>query len=196
MGFSAASAGMMAVSSYRQAQGQQASLKYQAGVQRVNAQVAQWEGSDAIRRGQIEEGNQDLKTAALLSDQRASMAANGVDLGEGSPNDVLTTTRFMGDRDAVQIHNNAMKTAWGYQTQADNMLTNAAAYDAERSAINPWMSATGSLLTSAASASASWTAKNASTGQYKNADGTPSAGMPMTASEYATNKAKSWWGNK
>lgn len=158
-------------STYNKAKSQQASYAYMAAIARRNAQIAQYQASDAIRTGQIEEGNFDLKAAAMLSDQRASMAANGVDLGEGSPNDVLTTTKFMGERDALQIHDNAMKAAWGYETQANNFLTDADAYSAQKKAISPGWEAAGSLLTGASNVSSSWTAENASTGKYKNADG-------------------------
>jgi hypothetical protein len=87
------------------------------------------------------------------------MAANGVDLGEGNPNDVLTTTKYMGTRDALQIHDNAMMQAWGYRTQQAGMLVDANRADKEADTISPWMAAGTSLLTGASRVSSVWDAK-------------------------------------
>ena len=121
IGASAAGAITSAGAAYGQAQSQRSALEYQASVSRSNAALAAAQGSDAIRNGQTAEGNQDLKTGAFFGAQRAQMAANGVDLGSGSPNDVLATTSFMGQRDALQIHDNAMMQAWGFKTQTKTL---------------------------------------------------------------------------
>jgi hypothetical protein len=141
MGIGAAAAGaiMSAGSAYQQAQGQRSSLQYQASVARANAVFAGDQASDAIRNGQTVEGNQDLKTGQMLGMQRAHLAAGGVDLGEGSANDILATTKFMGERDALQIHDNAMMQAWGYRTQQQSFLDDAAREEGEASTISPWM---------------------------------------------------------
>jgi len=159
IGASAAGAIMSAGSAYQQAQGQRSSLQYQASVMRMNAALAGDQASDAIRNGQTAEGVQDLKTGQMLGTQRAQMAANGVDLGEGNPNDVLTTTKYMGTRDALQIHDNAMMQAWGYRTQQAGLLVDADRADKEADTISPWMAAGTSLLTGASRVSSVWDAK-------------------------------------
>jgi hypothetical protein len=159
IGASAAGAIMSAGSAYQQAQGQRSSLQYQASVARMNAGLAADQASDAIRNGQTAEGIQDLKTGQTLGAQRAAMAANGVDLGEGSPNDVLTTTKYMGTRDALQIHDNAMMLAWGYRTQQQNFLTDANREENEASTISPWAAGATSILTGATRVSSVWDAK-------------------------------------
>jgi hypothetical protein len=159
IGASAAGAIMSAGSAYQQAQGQRSSLQYQASVARMNAGLAAGQASDAIRNGQTAEGIQDLRTAQTLSTQRAQMAANGVDLGEGSPNDVLSTTKYMGARDALQIHDNAMMQAWGYRTQQEGFLTDASRAEREASTISPWTATATSLLTGATRVAQSWDAR-------------------------------------
>lgn len=159
IGASAAGAIMSAGSAYQQAQGQRSALQYQASVARMNAGLAGDQASDAIRNGQTAEGIQDLRTGQMLGTQRAAMAANGVDLGEGSPNEVLATTKYMGTRDALQIHDNAIMQAWGYRTQQQNFLTDANREENEASAISPWMAAGTSLLTGASKVSSVWDAK-------------------------------------
>ena len=158
MGIGASVAGtiMGAGGAYSQASGQRSALQYEASVARSNAQIAGWQASDAVRNGQIAEENQDLKTGSIMGSQRAALAANGVDLGSGSANDVLTTTQFMGNRDALQIHDNAMMQAWGYRTQQQNYLDNASHLDNMASTINPWMAMGTSLLTGATNVASNW----------------------------------------
>jgi hypothetical protein len=159
IGASAAGAIMSAGSAYQQAQGQRSSLQYQASVARTNAVFAGYQASDAVRNGQTAEGAQDLKTGQMIGTQRARLAASGVDLGEGSASDILTTTRYMGKRDALQIHDNAMMQAWGYRTQQQSFLDDASRAEGEADAISPWMAAGTSLLTGATRVAAGWDAK-------------------------------------
>ncbi|MGZ3184409.1 MAG: virion core protein, T7 gp14 family [Telluria sp.] len=182
VGASAAGAIMSAGSAYQQAQAQRASLRYQGAVDRMNAGLAGDQASDAIRNGQTAEGVQDLRTAQVTGTQRAQMAANGVDLGEGSPNDVLATTKYMGTRDALQIHDNAMMQAWGYRTQQSSFLLDANRAEGEADTISPWMAAGTSLLTGASRVSASWDAK-------AKANGTPDFGTTVKT------KLSNMWGS-
>jgi hypothetical protein len=186
IGASAAGAVMSAGSAYQQAQGQRSALQYQASVARTNAMFAGDQASDAVRNGQTAEGIQDLRTGQVLGKQRAIMAANGVDLGEGSANDVLTTTKYMGTRDALQIHDNAMLAAWGYRTQQQNFLDDANRAEGEASTISPWMAAGTSLLTGATRVGAAWDAK-------ARVNGTPDFGT--TIKTKASNMWASFGGN-
>jgi hypothetical protein len=180
IGASAAGAIMQAGGAYQQAQGQRSSLQYQASVARANAALAGDQASDAIRNGQTAEGIQDLKTGQMIGTQRAHLAAAGVDLGEGSANDILSTTKYMGERDALQIHDNAMMQAWGYRTQQQNFLDDANREDSEAATISPWMAAGTSLLTGATKVAGVWDAK-------AKANGTPDFGTTLKT------KATSLW---
>jgi len=153
---SAGSAGMQMVGAMGQASAQKAQYAYQAQVAENNAKIASEEASLAIQNGQVQEENQDLKTGAIYGAQRAAMAANGIDLDEGSATDVLATTKFMGNRDALTIRDNAMRQAWGYQVQAQNYTDNSKAMSATGDAINPLMSGATSLLGSASSFASTW----------------------------------------
>ena len=185
MGLNASAAGTILSTggAYTQAQGQKSALQSQAASAEFNSKVAGWQASDAIRNGQTAEENQYLKVGAIAGAQRAQMAANGVDLGSGSANDVLTTTEFMGKRDALQIHDNAMLQAWGYRTQSQTYLNQASQLKSSADAISPLMSAGASLLTGAGKVADSWdkTAK---------ANGTPDFGTTIKS------KWSSMWGDK
>lgn len=137
MGATAFVAGMgaKAIGAYNSAQAQKSSY-------RTNAMLAGEQAGQAITAGQTREESSLLRTAQTYGEQRASMAANGVDLGQGSATDVLATTKFIGDRDAAAIQDNALREAWGYKTQS--AIDNSAA-----AGINPAGAAGLSLLGSA-----------------------------------------------
>lgn len=141
---------------YDSASANKDSLAIQALMSRQNAQIAEQQAQLAIQNGQVAEGNTRLRTAQIFGTQRASMAANGVDLGEGSPNDVLTTTAFMGERDARTVADNALRQAWGYRVQGVNATNNANLLDNASDAVSPGLAAGGSLLATAGSVASTW----------------------------------------
>ena len=100
--------------------------------------------------------NSELRSAQLFGTQRATLAANGVDLGSGSANEVLATTKYMGERDALTIQNNTANQVWGYKTQGQNYTSEAAADSATANAINPRMAAATSLLGGAGTVASNW----------------------------------------
>lgn len=168
-GLMAAGAVASAVGSYRSSQAQKASLDYQASVAENNAQTAQTQASLAINDGQVEAMNHDLKTSQIFGAQRAQLGANNIDLGSGSANNILTTTKFMGNRDHAQIMDNAMRRAWGYDVQATDYTSNAKALTSMSDNISPALAVGTSLLGSAGQVSSAWN-------QYAAANGQPSTG--------------------
>lgn len=183
VGANVAGAVMQAGGTYGQAQGQRSALQYQASVARSNAALAGHQASDTIRAGQAAEGVQRMRTGQMVGAQRAQMAANGIDLGEGNATDILTTTKAMGERDALQINDNAMMQAWGYRTQQQSFLDESSRAEGQRGAISPWLSAATSLLGSASSVASGWDAK-------AKGNGTPDFGSTVKS------KWSSMWGSK
>lgn len=162
LGLQTAGAVSGAVGAYRSAAGQRAALQYQSAVASNNAQIAQDQQRFALINGEQEEQASQLKTAALMGDQRAALAANGVDLGEGSANEILATSKFMGARDALTIRDNAARQAWAYGQQAKGFGNEAAIDTATAKAMSPSSAALGSLLTGAGSVASSWYRYNSS----------------------------------
>lgn len=156
-------AGMSAGGAGNKASAQKATLGYEASIARNNQKIANYQADLALENGAVAEQTQQLKTAALKGDQRAAMAANGVDLGEGSATETLATTEFMGKRDALTIRDNAARQAWAYKNQALGYGSEAAADDSAKDAINPDMAAFTSLLGSGAQVAGSWYSYNKST---------------------------------
>lgn len=168
----AAGAVVSAMGASNQAKSQQASLNYQASVAQNNAQIAQDQATVALNNGQVSAMDQDLKTASIFGAQRAQLGANNVDLGSGSANNILTTTQMMGARDHAQIVDNAMRSAWGYQVQAQDNTSNAAALKGMSDSISPGAAVGASLLGSAGRVGGAWN-------QYAAANGQPSFGTAV-----------------
>lgn len=155
-------AGMVsnAFGAYNQSKATQQAYDYQAAVNRNNAQIAEWQARDAITRGQKAEQAQRLKTAQLKSSQRASFAARGVSLAEGSAANILQDTDFMGNVDALTIRDNAAREAWGHRVQAGNYAADADALSARAASESPAGKAFTSLLTSGGAVASSWYNRN------------------------------------
>lgn len=148
-----ASAIVGASSARQAAKAQQTSLLYDAAaadrnavtannaalVAENNAELAGWQGREALRQGENDVSNIQFDRSTALtasrneaanvkSRQKVSMAANGVDIGSGSAVDVLTSTDYVGElnanaisdaaaRNVATVRDNAIKNAWGYQVQ-------------------------------------------------------------------------------
>lgn len=145
-------AGFGAVSAYNAAQSQQEMYDYQAQLAANHAITLGWQAKDAEARGAQTVQNIQVKTAGVKGDQRAAMAANGIEMsGSGTAADLLTTTDYMGTRDSITAQHNADMQAWAYRNQATDATNNSAMYTFASDSISPIMSAGTSLLTSAGS---------------------------------------------
>jgi hypothetical protein len=151
-----------AVGAYYSAKGQRTSLRYQADIAETNARLSEMGAQSELARGQREEQSVRLRTAQLKSGQRAAMAANGIDLGEGSAAEILTSTDYMGEMDANTVASNAVQSAWGQRTQSLNFKNDALMARATASGINPSAAAMTSLLGDAGKIAAQWSSMNKS----------------------------------
>lgn len=152
----AAGIGWSAVSAYKQANQQKDVLRYQAKVSQNNAQIAEWQAQQALTAGAQQEQVSRVRTAGLEGAQRAAMAANGIDLGEGNATDILATTKFMGEREALTIRDNAARQAWANRIQKQSYLDDANVNNANAAAINPGLASIGSLLGSSGTVASMW----------------------------------------
>lgn len=168
MSMQGASMGLKALNAYSTAKSQQSSMRFQAQLDQMNAQSSENQAQSVLSQGNFEQQNQQLKTADMLGQQRAGMAANGVALGVGSAANVQESTQVMGQIDTNTIAANAMRQAFGYRSQANNYSNDAIMQEAGAKQINPWMSAATSLIGSAPTVAQSWYQKN-SVGGFDNA---------------------------
>lgn len=125
--------------------------RFQAGVARNNATMAEYAAADAVARGGEAASRSNQQYRQLRGRQVAAMASNGIDIGgSGSAMNILEDTDVMGSIDATTIRNNAARQAWGYQVEGQNYASSARMYDATASAENPLLSAGTTLLGGAA----------------------------------------------
>ncbi|MDZ7789735.1 MAG: hypothetical protein U5L08_04425 [Xanthomonadales bacterium] len=145
-----------AVGSYYGAKSQQTQLDLQADLSDVNSRIAELGAQSVLRQGQREVGRVTMQAGQLKSRQRASMAANGVDLTEGSAAELQASTDIMKEIDASTVESNAIRSAWGYRTQAVSQQNQALGDRATAGSISPFGNAASSLLTSATGLASSW----------------------------------------
>lgn len=90
--------------------------KYQRGVARYNARVAENEAQETRRIGVEEENIQRRRIAETLSKQRAQIGASGLELTSGSPAQLQQDTVTLGEADALRIRSNFEARAQSLET--------------------------------------------------------------------------------
>jgi len=156
LGLTAAGAVTSAMGASAQAKAQQDQLNYQSGVDANNALLAEWQARDAISRGQDSVFDSRLKAAQIGGSQRASFAARGIALDEGSPLSVLQDTQYIADLDANRIEDNAAREAWGYRTQGQGYTDSSNLKRSNAASIDPNKAFMTTLLTSGGTVANSW----------------------------------------
>lgn len=97
-----------------------------AGVDDFNAAAEQLQATSAIEQGKAQEVLLDQQIKQTIGAQRASYAAQGVEVSNGSALAVQEDTAYQGKLDALQIQTNAAIAAWGYNVEAQGTLLQAA----------------------------------------------------------------------
>ena len=157
---SVASAAMQGVQSAQNADAAKQAADYNAQVANNNATIASQQRSSALQQGEVEAQNAMRKQAQMIGDQRAEMSANGIDITQGSAQDILASTKFLGGIDVNTIQSNAARQAWGYSIQGQNDRNSSVMETWKANSINPAaigaMAAGTSILSSVGSAASSY----------------------------------------
>lgn len=145
-----------ALGGFYSAKSAKSSLKFQADIADTNARISELAAQSTLLQGHQQIGALTLRAGQLKSSQRAAMAANGIDLGVGSAAEVQASTDVMKEIDKNTVEANAVRSAWGYRTQAVSQQGEAAIKRASASGISPNSTAGASMLGGAASVASSW----------------------------------------
>ena len=154
-----------AIGSYYQAKTAQNQLKSQAlsyqfqrDIALINAQQAETAAQGTLLAGERAAGQVGMKYGQLRARRRASAAARGLTLDEGSTAEIEASAEWAKQMDMNTVMANAVSAAWGYRTQGVNyqtqaMLSGVSAQNAMTSAgtISPLAAAGTSLLGNARS---------------------------------------------
>lgn len=131
---------------------------YQAEIQKNNATIADQNAARARAAGEAQVTAQRLKTAAAVGAIKNDEAASGLDVNSGSPLDVQSSAKELGELDAETTRNQAAVQAYGYQTAAAGNLASAQ-LDQSKAAADTTaglFGATGSVIGGASSAANSY----------------------------------------
>jgi hypothetical protein len=110
--------GLTAASTLASVSASREQSQFQSIISKNNAAYQENAARDAEKRGLAAEDAQRMALRRLVGTQRARYGASGVDLGGGSPEDVLLDTIRQSENDVLTIRNNAAREAFGYRTQA------------------------------------------------------------------------------
>lgn len=113
--------------------------EYQGEIAKNNAMISQYQANDASRRGAAAAQDHMQKVAQIRGAQTTSLAARGLDIGEGSSLALLQDTDLMGQRDKNQILQNAGMERWGLDIQTGNFNESAKMMQQTADNINPMM---------------------------------------------------------
>jgi hypothetical protein len=100
--------------------------KFKSSQYETNAKFSEMAADEALRRGDEEASGYKKKVKGFAGKQRASLAAQGVDVNSGSAAEIQDETKEMGEMDVLKIKNNAWKEAWGHKVQAQDYRSQAA----------------------------------------------------------------------
>lgn len=114
-----------------------------------NAKIAEMQAQDDLKRGEDQAMLAQRRARQIASAQRASYAARGIDVSEGTAADIIDQTDFFGQVDAATARTNARKDAWAHTVAQNNYGIQSAAND-PNNAFNT------SLLTSAPAVAGQW----------------------------------------
>lgn len=73
-----------------------------------------------MAQGDLESERETWRTRAIEGEQRAAIAANGLDSQLGTPNELLGETAMFGEMNQQQIRLDAARKAWGFNADARN----------------------------------------------------------------------------
>lgn len=152
-----ASGGLMDVfGSYYQAKQQKSHLKFEADISAQNARIAEMAARSQIERGSRDQQAIKLKAAKIKAGQRVATASSGFALDDATAIDIATETDYFSEMDANMAAYNATQAAWGYKTQAQQMMSKAKMNRATAKSISAGSAAATSLLSNASSVAVNW----------------------------------------
>lgn len=85
-----------------------------------NARLADAQAQDAAVLGARDQQQATWRSRAIAGQQKAQVAASGMDMDIGTPLDILGETALLGGADKSAIQMDAARKAWGFQGEALN----------------------------------------------------------------------------
>lgn len=133
--------------------------KYQAGVAKVNQQIAAQNAEWALKSGDVEAQQAGLKARYEIGTAKTEQAASGFDVNAGSAKLTRQSMQEVGTENEEIIRANTAKRAYGFQVQGiqEEAQANLDTMAAQQSKEAGMIGAFSSILGSASSFSSKWT---------------------------------------
>jgi len=147
-----------AFGAYEQGQSEGKMYDYQAGVARMNAQIAEQNASTTSATGEFNAMLSGLRGAATMGTMKAAQASHGLDVRSGSAQQVQQSQGMFNQLNQSAIRSDAAKTAYNYRTQAAASIAEAGAdtFAGENARTAGMIKADTSLIGAASSVSQQW----------------------------------------
>lgn len=113
------------------ARSQAQAANYQSRVAANNAQIEEQNRVAAVQEGAAAESMQRTETGRRISSALAAQAANGIDVGFGSAQDVRQGMQLSGDLDAETIRYRAMRGSLGSRNTQAGLRADSKMYKAQ-----------------------------------------------------------------
>lgn len=129
---------------------------YQAGVAKVNAQIAKQDANYTLAAGGVQQEQAGMRERAVIGETRAGFGASNI--AGGSKNAVIKSEIEVGQQNQGIIAANAAKRAYGYEVSAAGDIATAGAdqFAAKTSKTAGDISAVSSILGGVGSVSSKW----------------------------------------
>lgn len=157
--------------------------EYQAGVARVNQQVAKQNADYERAVGEVKAQGSGLHTRYMVGQEKVVQAASGLDVTKGTSTMVRASQTAIGQQDQAIIRASAAKRAFGYEVEAFSKGAEAGALDtsAKTSRVAGDIGVASSLLGGAASVSDKWLQYRSTfgnSGSFESSQKNPSTWIP------------------
>lgn len=114
----ATQAGTGIASGYSQSNALRLQSSFDQAAAEENAKLLERQAVDAEKRGGQDASLIGRRARQIVGEQRAKLAAAGVDVSRGSALDLQTETETMSEMDKLMARNNAAREAYGYRREA------------------------------------------------------------------------------
>lgn len=147
-----------AIGAFVGGESQQQMFNYQAGVAKLNAQIANQNANYAEQVGELQATQAGIKGGQVSGQIKAAQSASGLDVNSGSAKAVQTSQAQLNRVDQTTIMSNAAKTAYNYRVEgvqygAQAQLDTLAGKNARTAGM---IGAGASLIGAASSVSSEW----------------------------------------
>lgn len=117
--------GMQLFGASEEAKAQKRQAEFAAQQLEFNSRMAERDANEIVKRADLDVQQFQRKGALVRGAQRASMAAQGIDIDSGSAQAIAEETNANLVEDITNIKNNAIMEAYGYRVQASQMRQQA-----------------------------------------------------------------------